>query len=168
MTHDTMDYEGMLHRAGHRVTPQRVMILDAVCEGGGHTTLKQVYRRLHRMDATIDQSSVYRTLKLFAELGIVISAESAEGETVYEIPKPQKHHHLVCRQCGGEQEIGDDAMRSMVAQIEARHGFVVEMDHFVLFGRCATCRPAAGEANATPDGEQAAYSSLARCASTRR
>jgi len=155
MTHETMDYEGIIRTSGRRVTPQRVMILDAVCEGGGHTTLKQVYRRLHRMDATIDQSSVYRTLKLFVELGIVISAENATGETVYEIPKPQKHHHLVCRQCGTEQEIGHDALRDMVARIEAQHGFQVEMDHLVLFGLCAACRAAADDGDREPEEETA-------------
>jgi len=168
MTHDTMDYEGVIRASGRRVTPQRVMILDAVCAGDGHTTLKQVYRRLHRMDATIDQSSVYRTLKLFVELGLVISAENATGETVYEIPKPQKHHHLVCRGCGGEQEIGHDAISGMVARIETQHGFRVEMDHLVLFGLCAACRSVSTEGNADPEGEMGPYSSLDRCASTRR
>jgi Fe2+ or Zn2+ uptake regulation protein len=79
MSHETMDYEGVLHAAGHRVTPQRVMILDAVCDGGGHTTLKQVYTRVTHMDDTIDRSSIYRTLKLFVELGLVVSAETSAG-----------------------------------------------------------------------------------------
>lgn len=81
MTHDTMDYEGIMRRAGHRVTLQRVLILDAVCAGDGHTTLKQTYARLHRMDTTIDRSSVYRTLKLFVALGLVVSATAPDGET---------------------------------------------------------------------------------------
>ncbi len=109
MSHETMDYEGIMHRAGHRVTLQRVMILDAVCAGGGHTTRKQVYSRVRRMDDTIDLSSVYRTLKLFVELGLVVSAETPGGETVYEIPKPRPHHHLACRVCGKEEEIGQEA-----------------------------------------------------------
>ncbi len=140
MSHETMDYEGIMHAAGHRVTLQRVMILDAVCEGGGHTTLKQVHARLRHMDDTIDVSSVYRTLKLFVELGLVISAEAPNGETVYEIPKPQKHHHLVCRVCGGEQEIGGEALNGMVTAVKQRFGFLVEDDHLVLHGICADCQ----------------------------
>src|SRR3954471_6795678 len=81
MSHENMDYEGVLHAAGHRVTPQRLMILDAVCDGAGHTTLKEVAARVQQMDDTIDLSSVYRTLKLFVELGLVISAETPAGET---------------------------------------------------------------------------------------
>lgn len=140
MSHDNMDYEGIMHRAGHRVTPQRVMILDAVCEGGGHTTLKQVSLRVRKMDPTIDRSSVYRTLKLFVELGLVVSAQTADGETVYEIPKPHRHHHLICRQCGREQEVGPDVMDEMFAQVARRYRFTPKMDHLVLYGLCADCQ----------------------------
>lgn len=149
MSHEDMDYEGILHAAGHRVTLQRVMILDAVCEGGGHTTLKQVSRRLKKMDDTIDRSSLYRTLKLFVELGLVVSAENPVGETIYEIPKRQPHHHLICRKCGNEQEIGQEAMAGMFALVEERYGFRVATDHLVLNGICAACQ-------ATMDGEDIA------------
>lgn len=153
MSHETIDYEGIMHNAGHRVTPQRVMILDAVCEGGGHTTLKQVYTRLRHMDDTIDLSSVYRTLKLFVELGLVISAEAPNGETVYEIPKPRKHHHLICRVCGGEREIGHEAIRGALAAVRRRYGFVVEDDHLVFHGVCADCRASnAAPPSARPSG----------------
>ncbi len=140
MSHENMDYEGIMHRAGHRVTPQRVMILDAVCEGGGHTTLKQIFTRLQKMDDRIDRSSVYRTLKLFVALGLVVSAETPAGEAVYEIPKPKPHHHLICRTCGKEQEIGQEAMDGMFAFVEQRYGFKAETDHLVLHGICAACR----------------------------
>jgi Fur family transcriptional regulator, ferric uptake regulator len=140
MSHETMDYEGIMHRAGYRVTPQRVMILDAVCEGGGHTTSKQVYSRLQKMDDTIDRSSVYRTLKLFVALRLVVSAETATGETVYEIPKSKPHHHLICRTCGKEQEVGQEAMAGMFALVERRYHFAVATDHLVLYGTCADCR----------------------------
>ncbi len=140
MSHENMDYEAILRAAGHRVTMQRVLILDAVCDGGGHTTLKQVAARLRRMDPTIDRSSVYRTLKLFDRLGLVVSAETTEGEPVYEIAKPQPHHHLICRVCGKEQEIGPDALAGMTVEIRRRYGFVVAMDHLVLRGLCANCR----------------------------
>lgn len=151
MSHETMDYEGIMHKAGHRVTLQRVMILDAVCEGGGHTTLKQVYSHLKKMDDTIDLSSLYRNLKLFVELGLVVSAENSRGETVYEIPKRQPHHHLICRHCGKEWEIGQEAMAGMFALVEERYGFQVATDHLVLHGLCAGCRAMmAGEDIAIP------------------
>ncbi len=129
-----------MRRAGHRVTPQRVLILDAVCEGGGHTTLKQTYARLHRADPSIDRSSVYRTLKLFVAPGLVVSATTPDGESVYEIPKPKPHYHLLCRICGREQEIGDADLAETFTRLRERHGFFVETGHLVLQGVCAACR----------------------------
>ncbi|CAA9257149.1 MAG: hypothetical protein AVDCRST_MAG20-2482 [uncultured Acidimicrobiales bacterium] len=135
-----MNWEQTLWAAGHRVTRQRALILDAVCAGEGHTPLGEVYARVRRADRSVDRSTVYRALHLFVELGVVLAADTGAGETLYEIARPHPHHHLVCRQCGREQEIGDPALRAMFEQVERDHGFRVATDHLVLFGRCAGCR----------------------------
>jgi Fur family ferric uptake transcriptional regulator len=142
MSHNGLDWEQVLWAAGHRVTPQRSLILDAVCTADGHTSLGEIYARVRRTDDTIDRSTVYRALHLFVELGIVLAADTGDGETYYEIRKPQPHHHLVCRQCGSEQEIGGPAVQTMFDEIARRHGFQVTTEHLVLFGLCATCRQA--------------------------
>jgi Fur family transcriptional regulator, ferric uptake regulator len=140
MSHKTIDYEAIIRTAGHRVTPQRIAILDAVCAGGGHTTLGEIYARIRKVDAAIDRSTLYRTLSLFVELGLVVSADTGDGETYYEIAKPHPHHHLVCRRCGHEQEIEHTAMADMFNQVFQRYGFKAATDHLVLFGLCANCQ----------------------------
>jgi len=135
-----MNWEQTLWAAGHRVTRQRALILDAVCAGDGHTPLGDIYARVQRADCSIDRSTVYRALHLFVELGIVLAADTGGGETVYEIAKPRPHHHLVCRACGREREIGESTLATMFDQIETEHGFRVATDHLVLFGTCAECR----------------------------
>lgn len=140
MSHDNLDYEGILRLAGHRVTQQRMHILDAVCEGHGHTTLKQIYARARETDASIDLSSLYRTLKLFAEVGLVVIAVAPDGETYYEIPKPKAHHHLFCRKCGAEIEIGPEAALRMFEAIYGQYQFKVDANHLVLQGLCAGCQ----------------------------
>lgn len=142
MTHNQSDWQEVLWAAGHRVTRQRAHILDAVCAGDGHTTLGEVYTRARRADRTLDRSTVYRALDLFVKLGVVVAADTGKGETTYEIARAQPHHHLVCRRCGHEQEVDDAALRTMFAEIDARHGFAVNTDHLVLFGVCASCREA--------------------------
>ena len=142
MSHQNLNWEETLWATGHRVTRQRAMILDAVCAGVGHTPLGDIYARVRRTDRSIDRSTVYRALHLFVELGIVLAADTGGGETVYEIAKPEPHHHLVCRRCGREEEIDDAALRSLSREIDARHGFTVATDHLVLFGLCAACRTA--------------------------
>ncbi|MBK8023837.1 MAG: transcriptional repressor [Chloroflexi bacterium] len=140
MSHQQVEVEEILHAAGHRVTPQRLLILDAVCAANGHTTLGAVYARVRRIDSSIDRSTLYRTLRLFVELGLVVSADTGDGETYYEIAKPQRHHHLVCRRCGREQEIDDALLEGMFDQIFRQHGFRADSDHLVLFGLCSDCR----------------------------
>ncbi len=140
MTHHSIDYHEIIRAAGHRVTNQRVLILDAVCEGDGHTTIGQIYARTRVRDRSIDRSTIYRALKLFVELGLVVSADTGAGESVYEIAKPKQHHHLVCRRCGKEQEVGQQAMQAMFEQVEHEYQFQVDTDHLILFGLCSTCQ----------------------------
>lgn len=142
MTHDALRWEQMLWDAGYRVTRQRALILDAVCAAGGHTPLGEIYLRVQQQDRSIDRSTVYRALRLFVELGLVVAADTGDGEVYYEVSGLTPHHHLVCRRCGLEQEIGDAALAAMVDEVDRRHGFRVETDHLVLFGVCAACRKA--------------------------
>jgi len=140
MTHDQLRWEEMLWDAGYRVTRQRALVLDAVCAGDGHTAFGDIYLRVQRLDPTIDRSTVYRALRLFIELGLVLPAETGGDETYYEVARPQPHHHLVCRQCNNEWEIDGEALQTMFQEVEARHAFEVRTDHLVLFGTCSGCR----------------------------
>lgn len=140
MSHYQLNYEDMIRAAGHRVTNQRLLILDAVCEGKGHTTIGQIYARTRAMDRSIDRSTIYRALKLFVDLGLVVSADTGIGELVYEIARPKHHHHLVCKKCGKEQEVDQAVMQSMFEQINRVYQFQVDTDHLIFFGLCSECQ----------------------------
>lgn len=140
MTHNHIEYEEIIRAAGHRVTPQRRLILDAVCEGGGHTTLGEIYARARKLDPAVDRSTVYRALDLFVQLGLVVSADMGTGETYYEIVRPEPHHHLVCEKCGATVEIPHATVKMLFHTIEQQRGFVINMDHLVLVGVCPDCR----------------------------
>jgi Fur family ferric uptake transcriptional regulator len=111
-----------------------------VCAGEGHTSLGEVYARAHRADPSLDRSTVYRALKLFAGLGLVVAADTGDGEVRYEISRHEPHHHLVCRQCGHEQDIPGAMLEGMIDRVRDVYQFEVVTDHLVLFGVCATCR----------------------------
>lgn len=147
MTHDQLGWEHILHQAGHRVTRQRGVILDAVCAGEGHAPLGEIHLRVHRRDPSIDISTVYRALRLFIDVGLVVVAESPAGEQLYEVRHPDPHHHLTCRVCGAEVEMDQSVTLPMVEAILARHGYTVSVDHLNLVGTCAPCRDRAGESD---------------------
>lgn len=154
MTHQQVRWEDILRRAGYRATRQRGLILDAVCAGGGHTSLGEVYARAHRQDATLDRSTVYRALRVFVETDLVVAADTGDGETYFEIKHDEPHHHLVCRLCGGEQEIDGAVLATVIDQVRRQHGFEVVTDHLVLFGYCERCREAGGETPPPAPGER--------------
>ncbi len=140
MTHNTRDYAALLRSQGFRVTPQRRLILDAVCEGGGHTTLEEVYARVHERAPVINRATFYRTLNFLCEMRLVVAADIGDGRTVYEIAGVQPHHHLVCRACGYVFQVDHEALAALFTQVDREFDFEIDMDHLVLFGLCAHCR----------------------------
>ncbi len=139
MTHTQHDYAAAIRKQGFRMTPQREMILDAVCEAGGHTTVDEIYSRLHARAPAVNRSTVYRTLEFLQEMHLVVAAEIG-GQCVYEIAHAQPHHHLHCLVCGANIEISQEALVAAFAAIEREHGFAVATDHLVLTGACRACR----------------------------
>lgn len=142
MSHQTTNYAQLMRARGFRVTPQRQLILDAICEGGGHTTLDEIYARVQAKAPAVHRATVYRTLDFLCSLHLVVVADVGGGHPVYEIAGAQPHHHLVCRRCGTVTQIGHEAVQSLFARIAREQNFTVEMDHLALFGECAPCRAA--------------------------
>ena len=140
MTHDTRRWEQRISQAGYRVTRQRALVLDAVCAGGGHTTLTEVAGRVRRRDRTVSRSTVYRALHMFVATGVVVQADTGDAEPYYEIARETPHHHLRCRDCGWEGEITASDLSGLEERVRDRYGFTVSTDHLVLFGQCAACR----------------------------
>lgn len=143
MTHTLHDYAGQIRGQGFRMTPQRELILDAVCAGRGHTTIDEIYERLHARAPAINRSTVYRTLEFLRAMRLVVAAE-IDGRWVYEIAHDQPHHHLHCQVCGDDTEISQEFLATAFAAIGQEHGFRIDTDHLVLKGTCRCCqnRPA--------------------------
>ena len=139
MPHQTLNYIDILHSHGCRVTHQRRVILDAICAGRTHTTFGEIYTRVREIDDSIDRSTLYRTLELFLDLGLIVSAERDQGEKVYEIIKPEPHHHLICKHCGLEIEIDHDIVKDLFESIWLVHQFSIQMDHLTFYGSCPQC-----------------------------
>jgi Fur family ferric uptake transcriptional regulator len=136
-----MDYPALMRKRGFRVTPQRQAILDAICEGGGHTTPEEIYRRVHAKAPAINRATVYRTLDFLCDLRLVVAMRVGD-HTYYEIAGERPHHHLVCRSCGAIIQLDSTLLEGLVASIDKTHHFYVDMDHVGLFGLCEDCRHA--------------------------
>ena len=139
MSHDEIAVGKLLSSRGLRVTHQRLSILDAICEGGGHTTLAEIMTRVERADPSIDPSTVHRTVSLLCELGVVAATTVGPADTVYELVGETPHHHLVCTVCGRQQDLAHGAIEEAFDSVRRDRGFVVKPRHLILEGVCAAC-----------------------------
>lgn len=140
MTHKTFDVDQYLRDHGLRVTPQRSLILDTLCDGERHMTFGEVYAGLSARGAPIDRSTLYRALDVFIELGLVVRGEALTEGTVYELAGPTPHHHLMCTNCGDEIQLGAGALQGLTRRLDDEYCFQLHADHLVFRGLCANCR----------------------------
>lgn len=138
--HDMTAIATQLRKSGYRVTPQRQLILDAICQLGGHVTAEAVYEQVHTITPTLNQATVYRTLHFLSEQRIITVTQLKGGRFGYEIATEETHHHLVCRQCETSITIPHSHLEQLYNQIDVTYDFLIELDHISFFGRCATCR----------------------------
>lgn len=139
MSHEDIDYSTILRQRGYRVTPQRLVVLDALCDVGDHANFAQVFQRARELDIAINQATVYRALAVLSKVGLIVSAEFGDQGKVYEIAGREKHHHLMCRQCGKEYGLNETHLQTLVQAIFCEFGFKIESDHLVMMGLCKTC-----------------------------
>lgn len=140
MSHQTVDYMTLMREQGFRVTPQRQLILDAICAGGGHTPLNEIYARVRAKSPAIHRATLYRAVDFLCELRLVVAADIGGGHKVYEIASETPHHHLICRTCGKVEQISHKTVKALFAKVEREQHFTIDMDHLTLFGLCQKCR----------------------------
>lgn len=128
-----------LRAVGQRVTPQRLLILGAFAPGE-HLTADEVYARVESISPVVNRSTIYRTLELFRDLGLLSETDLGAGARQFELLDGERHHHLICLSCGQMLVLDDILVRELRDAIQARYRFEARIDHLALFGRCEACR----------------------------
>lgn len=128
-----------LRELGQRVTPQRVAILGAFAPGE-HLTAEEVAARVETVTPGVTLSTIYRTVELFRDLGLLSETDLGVGARHFELLGKERHHHLVCLECSAVMTLDDALVAPMRRGIAERHGFEPRLDHLALFGRCRVCR----------------------------
>ncbi len=140
-----------LRNLGYRLTPQRLLVLEIVAEGSSHMGVDEVYRLARAAYPYMDLATVYRTLRLFKQVGVV--TEVAIGDRLhYELTDPgEKHHHMVCRACHGAFNLSPHYLEEFRNTLVREFGFEPDLEHFTISGDCATCREASLPAGSDTD-----------------
>lgn len=137
------DWHAELRARGYRLTPQRELVLAAV-RGLGHATPEEIVDRVRETASAVNISTVYRTLELLEELGLVQHSHLGHGAPTYSIASDDDHVHLVCRDCDAVEEVDSAVVADVVARLSAERGFSVDVGHVALFGRCRGCAAGSG------------------------
>ena len=99
--------------------------------------------RCRALDPETTPSTVYRTLDVLEELGLVRHGHGADGREEFHVLPQVEHGHLHCSVCGATWEIDSDEAAALVGPLEANRGFAVDLSHVTIVGRCAACQAAA-------------------------
>ena len=135
-----------LHDRGLRWTPQRRALLDVLARTDGHVTGAELVERCRQVDPSTIPSTVYRTLDVLEEIGVVSHSHAADGREEFHVLPVAEHGHLECRSCHSSWEIPVAEAAELVAELERRRGFRVDLTHLSVSGTCRTCAATAPEA----------------------
>lgn len=129
-----------LKEAGHRLTPQRLMVLSALRRSVGHVTAQEILDQVRASYPYIDASTVYRTLTVLKDLRMASEVRLADGEARYEWTSGGGHHHLVCGTCEAVADLDHEYLDGLGASLLDDYGFQADLDHFAIHGLCRACR----------------------------
>lgn len=140
MTQSPAEMRVALMAVGKRVTPDRELLIDII-QRNPHIDALGIHRLAQRKKPRIGLATVYRTLHLLEELGVVESGQLGEEHTHYEI-RDRDHVHLICAKCGSVLDVPSPIDRRRIAR---EHAFVVTQSRLELLGLCAACRRGAAD-----------------------
>ena len=127
-----------LGRTAHRLTSQRIRIVEAFAASRKYTSARQLHARLQAQSPRIGLATVYRTLETLRELGLV-TATQREGEMSYLFCSPAHHHHAVCTQCGRVDEVPCRGASRLGRMLSHGLRFRLTQHHMEFYGLCARC-----------------------------
>jgi Fur family ferric uptake transcriptional regulator len=135
----TADVIEILRRRGLRMTPQRRAIVAEIMRTQGHISPTALVRRVQGEMPGVNASTIYRTLTLLEEVGVLAHAHLESGAEYHRAEEPA-HVHLACSNCGAEDDLSIGETREIADLIVARHDFEPDLTHFAISGLCGECR----------------------------
>lgn len=142
---DLNNVNEILKKKGYKFTPQRKAILEVVSEKfGEHLSSEEIYDLVKVKNPEIGLATVYRTVQLLVELDVLSKLNLDDGFVRYEMNDhdgdQHHHHHLICSECGRIDEVREDLLESIEAEIERKYEFQIKDHKLKFFGLCKSCQ----------------------------
>ena len=132
------DWRARLREKGYRLTPQRELILAAV-NTLGHATPDEVLAEVRTHSSAVNASTIYRTLEVLEELGLVRHAHLSDRAPTYHSVTGHEHFHLVCRNCQRVVSVEPGVAAPLIDRLRDDFAFQADVGHLTIFGRCTDC-----------------------------
>ena len=130
----------ILAGAGVRTTAQRATVLAELAAERDDVTAQELHERLRARGERLGLATVYRTLRLLAEAGVVDALSHHAGELCYRWCGDEHHHHLLCSECHRVVELIDCELDPWLERVSREHGFVTTGHRLEVSGVCPDCR----------------------------
>lgn len=144
MSDGMIRFKTVLKENGYKLTPQRKATLEVLLNNQGeHLSTEEIYTEVRKTHPEIGLATVYRTMLLLEDLGLLIKHNFEDGRNRYELSHPDEdhdHHHLICLKCGRVSEVEEDLLGSLEEIVENKHGFKVINHKVKFYGHCSNCQ----------------------------
>jgi Fur family ferric uptake transcriptional regulator len=128
---------------GYKLTPQRRAVVNIVLSNkGSHLTAEEMYDLVKRECPEIGLATIYRTVQLLEDIGVLCKINLDDGCNRYELldnEEAHHHHHLICRKCGKVVEVEEDLLEAIEKNVENKYKFKIENHSVKFLGVCNEC-----------------------------
>jgi Fe2+ or Zn2+ uptake regulation protein len=121
-------------------TPQRQLILASIKTSEKPVNARDLYQVVSKKDKTVSLATVYRTIALFKNLGIIDEHRLGKACWCYELKKPFEHQHIICKKCGKVIEFESPLITEMIKHLRSEKGFCIERVEVCIQGVCSDCQ----------------------------
>ncbi|KUK99366.1 MAG: Ferric-uptake regulator [Parcubacteria bacterium 32_520] len=142
-------WHGKFRGCGYRITIPRQIILEVLDESKGHLSAEDIYLKVYKIYPAIGLTTVYRTLELLFNMGLVFKFDFGDGRARYELTRgakePSHHHHLICTNCGRIIDYTDfideeiELIKKIEKELSQKYNFAIKNYTIQFYGLCDRC-----------------------------
>jgi len=147
MVYTEKKIERELRRHGHKITPQRRMVISAIVQSHEHLTPSAIHQRVRSEHPGIGLVTIYRTLEMLAGLGLICETHAGGSCRSYLMRWPSEHHHhLICSDCGKVVDFTDCDLAGLERRLAKETSFKINGHLLEFLGQCRSCHKEKGSA----------------------
>jgi Fur family transcriptional regulator, peroxide stress response regulator len=129
-----------LRKSNHRITPQRLAVLDILADSHGHPSVEKIYEQVRVRFPTMSIATVYKTISMLKEINQVLELGFPDGSNRYDGNRPFPHPHVICTKCRSIIDPELDILNDLTQEVTRQTGFAITTHRLDFFGLCRACQ----------------------------